>query len=152
MISIQAEPLDCAAFLAAMTAATGDAGAIVSFTGIVRSSHSGENVDALWLDHHERLTVAAVAAIDDDARRKFELFDLTIAHRVGRLLPGEPIVFVAASAEHRRAAFDAVDYVMDRLKTDAPFWKRESRGDGEHWIEAREADHTDRARWETTHG
>lgn len=149
MISVQAEPVDPVACLAAFSAETVGAGAIVSFTGIVRSAHDGQAIGLLWLDHHERLTVAAVRVIEQDACRRFDVSALTIIHRVGELLPGEPIVFVAAAAEHRRAAFDAVDHVMDRLKTDAPFWKRESRGDGDHWIEARPVDHADRARWGT---
>ncbi len=152
MISVQEEPFDPVTCLAAFTAAASGAGAIVSFTGIVRGAHDGQAVDLLWLDHHERLTVVAVRAIEQDVRRHFELSAIAIIHRVGNLLPGDPIVFVAAAAEHRRAAFDAVDNVMDRLKTEAPFWKRERRGDGDHWIEARAVDHTDRARWDLARG
>lgn len=152
MISVQAAPFDPASCLAAFTAVAKGAGAIVSFTGVVRGDHDGQRVDLLWLDHHERLTVAAVTAIEQDARRRFKLSAIAIIHRVGDLLPDQPIVFVAAAAAHRRAAFDAVDYVMDRLKTDAPFWKRESRGDRDHWIEARAVDHTDRARWDPARG
>ena len=82
-----------------------------------------------------------------DAVARFELTDIVIVHRHGALAPGEAIVFVAAAAPHRRAAFDAVDYVMDRLKTEAPFWKREQRSDGAHWLEARDSDREARARW-----
>ena len=87
-------------------------------------------------------------SIADAAQARFTLAALTIVHRVGVVAAGEPIVFVAAAAAHRRPAFDAVDYVMDRLKTDAPLWKCETRSDGDHWIEARPGDHRDRARWE----
>lgn len=152
MIVVQAEPFDPAAMLADFTTAASGAGAIVSFTGIVRGAHDGAAISRLWLDHHERMTDAAVGAIEQETRRRFDLAAIVIVHRVGSLHPGDPIVFIAAAAEHRRAAFDAVDYAMDRLKTDAPFWKRETRADGDHWIEARPSDHIDRARWEPARG
>jgi molybdopterin synthase catalytic subunit len=145
MIRIDATPFDPAAELAAFIARVPAAGAIASFTGLVRSE-SGE-VSGLELDHYPALTEKAVAAIGDQARSRFRLDGLVIVHRHGALAPGEPIVFVAAAAAHRRAAFDAVDYMMDRLKTEAPFWKREHGPDGPRWIEAREADLEDRARW-----
>jgi molybdopterin synthase catalytic subunit len=144
MIRIQAEPFDPAAELAAFAAGVAGAGAIASFTGLVRG---GGNVSGLELDHYPALTERAVTAIGGDARARFGLAGLAIIHRYGALAPGEPIVFVAAAAAHRRAAFDAVDYLMDRLKTEAPFWKREHGPDGPRWIEAREADLEDRARW-----
>jgi molybdopterin synthase catalytic subunit len=145
MIRIQAEPFDPAAELAAFIARAAGAGAIASFTGLVRSQ-SGR-VSGLELDHYPALTERAVAAIGDEARARFGLDGLLIVHRHGALAPGEPIVFVAAAAAHRRAAFEAVDYMMDRLKTEAPFWKREHGPDGPRWIEPREADVKDRARW-----
>lgn len=147
MIRIQAEPFDPAAELSAFTARVSGAGAIASFTGLVRSESDGEPVSSLELDHYPALTERAVAAIGEDARARFDLIDLAILHRHGALAPGGPIVFVAAASAHRRNAFDAVDYMMDRLKTDAPFWKREHGADGARWIEAREADLKDRARW-----
>jgi molybdopterin synthase catalytic subunit len=145
MIRVQAEPFDPAAELADFIVRVPGAGAVASFTGLVRAE-SG-NVSALDLDHYPALTGKAVAAIADDARARFGLDGLVIFHRHGSLAPGEPIVFVAAAAAHRRAAFDAVDYMMDRLKTEAPFWKREQGPDGPRWIEARAADVRDRARW-----
>ena len=123
------------------------AGAIASFTGLVRGENDGAAVSGLELDHHPRLTEQAIAGIDADAVARFELTGIVIVHRHGALAPGEAIVFVAAAAPHRRAAFDAVDYVMDRLKTEAPFWKREQRSDGAHWLEARDSDRKARARW-----
>jgi len=147
MIRIQAEPFDPGAELAAFAARAQGAGAIACFTGLVRRASDGASVTALELDHYPALTEAAVAAIGEEARARFGLADLVILHRHGALEPGDPIVFVAAAAEHRRAAFDAVDYMMDRLKTEAPFWKRELGGDGPRWIEARAADVRDRARW-----
>jgi len=149
MIRVLAEPFDAAALLADLSARAAGAGAIASFTGLVRGENDGAAVCGLELDHHPRLAERAIAGIGADAAARFALADIVIVHRHGALVPGEAIVFVAAAAAHRRAAFDAVDYVMDRLKTEAPFWKREQRGDGAHWLEARDSDHADRSRWET---
>ena len=148
MIAVQAEPFDAAALLADFSARAAGAGAVASFTGLVRSENDGAVVFGLELDHHPRLTERALAGIEADAVARFALTDIAIVHRHGALVPGEAIVFVAAAAAHRRAAFDTVDYVMDRLKTEAPFWKREQRSDGAHWLEARDSDHEDRRRWE----
>lgn len=147
MIRVQAEPFDAAAWLADFSGRAAGAGAIASFTGLVRSENDGAAVVGLELDHHPRLTERALAGIQADAVARFALTEIAIVHRHGALAPGEAIVFVAAAAAHRRAAFDAVDYVMDRLKTEAPFWKREQRGDGAHWLEARDSDRKARARW-----
>ena len=149
MIAVQAEPFDAAALLADFSARAAGAGAIASFTGLVRGENDGGAVTGLELEHHPRLTQQAIAGIGADAVARFALTDVAIVHRYGALAPGEAIVFVAAAAPHRRAAFDAVDYVMDRLKTEAPFWKREHREDGAHWLEARDSDRADRRRWET---
>lgn len=145
MSFLSAEPIDPAALLDALTRAADGAGAIVSFTGVVRGA---EGVSELWLDHHPALTEASIAAIDAETRARFALDDLLIVHRVGGVGAGEPVVFVAAAARHRRAAFEAVDQAMDRLKTDAIVWKRETGSEGTRWIEARPEDHADRARWE----
>ncbi|MCY7280246.1 MAG: molybdenum cofactor biosynthesis protein MoaE [Sphingomonas bacterium] len=145
MIFLSPDPIDPVALLDALTGAADGAGAIVSFTGAVRGA---DGVRELWLDHHPQLTEQAIGELAGEAKRRFALDGLTIVHRIGRVAPGEPIVFVAAAARHRRAAFDAVDHVMDRLKTDVPLWKRETSTDGSRWIEARPEDHHDRARWE----
>lgn len=145
MSFLSAAPIDPAALLDAFTRAADGAGAIVSFTGVVRGAGG---VSQLWLDHHPELTEASIAAIDGETRARFALDDLLIVHRVGGVGVGEPVVFVAAAARHRRAAFEAVDQAMDRLKTDAIVWKRETGPDGTRWIEARPQDHADRARWE----
>ena len=147
MIALSPGPIDPAGLLAEFLARSAGAGAIASFTGMVRDTHDGARVEGLWLDHHERITAEALAEIGEAARGRFALTARAIVHRVGAVAAGEPIVFVAAASAHRRAAFDAVDYMMDRLKTDAPLWKRETRSDGAHWIEARPDDHLDRARW-----
>ena len=149
MIALAPEPIDPTALLADFTAAARTCGAIVSFTGVVRRD---EGVTELWLDHHERLTSGAVEELADDVRQRFDVSHIAIVHRIGSLQAGDSIVFVAAAATHRRAAFDAVDFAMDRLKTSVPLWKRETRGDRHHWIEARAADHDDAARWDAGHG
>src|SRR5688500_12893915 len=112
MIAVQAEPFDAAALLADFSARAAGAGAIASFTGLVRGENDGAAVTGLELDHHPRLTQQAIAGIGADAVARFALTNVAIVHRYGALVPGEAIVFVAAAAAHRRAAFDAVDYVM----------------------------------------
>lgn len=146
MSYLSPDPIDPFSLLDAFSRAAKGAGAIVSFTGVVRGEGG---VEKLWLDHHPCLTEQVIGDIEAETKRRFELASLTIVHRVGSVAPGEPIVFAAAASRHRRAAFDAVDYMMDRLKTDAPLWKCETSVSGEHWIEARREDHADRARWET---
>jgi molybdopterin synthase catalytic subunit len=148
MIRLQAERFDAGGELAAFAARVAGAGAIASFLGLVRGEGGGDTVSVLELEYYPRLTERIVAAIGEDARDRFDLVGFAIVHRTGALAPGEPIVFVAAAAAHRRDAFHAVDYMMDRLKTEAPFWKREHGPSGSRWIEAREADLRDRARWE----
>ncbi len=123
------------------------AGAIVSFTGLARpTTKEGAAIERLFLDHHSRLTRQSLDEIAASAGR-FDVTAVRIVHRCGEIAPGEAIVFVAAASAHRRAAFEAADYLMDRLKTDALFWKREDGVDGARWIEPTEADRADRARW-----
>jgi molybdopterin synthase catalytic subunit len=123
-------------------------GAVTSFAGLMRAtSKSGEPIEALELDWYPGMTEASIQTIADDACARFEVSDVLVIHRCGRILPGEAIVFVATAAPHRRQAFQAADYLMDRLKTDAAFWKREEGAKGSAWIEPGEADRADRARW-----
>ena len=145
MSFLSSDPIDPVALLDAFSRSLDGIGAIVSFTGVVRGEGG---VTALWLDYHPQLTEQAIEATSEQASARFALDALAVVHRIGSVGPGEPIVFVAAAAKHRRAAFDAVDAVMDRLKTDVPFWKRETDAVGTRWIEARPEDHRDRARWE----
>lgn len=134
--------------LAEFTAGLAGEGAVVSFTGIARPlSSEGERVARLVLDSHPRLTLRSMEGISDAARERFDISTLRIVHRRGEIAPGEAIVFVAAASAHRRAAFEAADYVMDRLKTDALFWKREDGEGGSRWIEPREDDYAARERW-----
>jgi molybdopterin synthase catalytic subunit len=150
MISVQAEAFDPGAEYRRLAESCPDAGAIASFTGLVRPASDGEGVTELELEHHPGFTRKAIEGIAEEGRARFDLLGLVVIHRYGRLRPGEAIVFVAAAAPHRRSAFEAVDYLMDRLKTEAPFWKREHGPGGARWIEARTSDHEDRARWERT--
>lgn len=141
-------PFDPAEELAAFTKAAEGAGAVASFTGIARKTAAGgAGVEALFLDHHPHLTQASLDEIAATAAAQFGLLATHVLHRCGMVRPGESIVFVAAAAAHRRPAFDAVDYMMDRLKTEAVFWKREDGIDGSRWIEPTDADRADRARW-----
>jgi molybdopterin synthase catalytic subunit len=119
-------------------------GGVCTFVGEVRGD---EGVEALELSHYEPLTLAGMNDLADQALERFDLMGILIAHRVGEMRPGEPIVLVSAAARHRRAAMQAVDFAMDHLKSDAWFWKREKRADGWHWIEPRAEDHADLARW-----
>ena len=124
------------------------AGAVVSFAGVARpKTASGRDVEGLFLEHHPRLTEASLRQIAEDAGGRFDVEAISIVHRCGNISPGETIVFVAAAALHRRAAFEAAEYAMDRLKTEAVFWKREDGVDGSSWVEPTTADYIDRERW-----
>lgn len=147
------ESLDPASEYAAFLNSCNGAGAVASFTGMTRDKASdGSVVDSLHLDHHPCMTLASLEAIASAAKARFTIDRLRIVHRCGHVPVGEPIVFVAAASAHRRAALEAVDYMMDRLKTDAVFWKREDRSDGSAWIEPTAADHESRARWGADYG
>jgi molybdopterin synthase catalytic subunit len=141
-------PFEPARELAEFIGALAGDGAVASFVGIARGrSGSGGEVLRLFLDHHPRLTLLSMEEIGAAAARRFSLGAVLIVHRCGEVLPGEPIVFVAAASPHRRAAFEAVDCMMDRLKSEAVFWKREDAVDGSRWIEPTVRDRADRARW-----
>lgn len=142
-------PFDPAAELRDLMGRAMGAGAVVSFTGIARDRSSiGQPVEQLVLEHHPRLTVMSLEAIAAQALERFEITHVAVVHRCGAIAAGEPIVFAGAASAHRRAAFEAADYLMDRLKTEAVFWKREQGPAGSHWIEPTDADYADRSRWE----
>lgn len=147
MIRVQSESFDPYGETAAFAQGRAEAGAIASFVGTVRASSPGERVCALELESYPGFTEKQIARIEGDARARFDLMDVLVIHRHGRMLPGESIVLVAVLSAHRRDALQAVDYLMDRLKTEAPFWKREVRSSGAEWIEPRHDDHHARARW-----
>ena len=141
-VVVSAEPIDVAAEIAA--AETAEAGAVATFTGLVRAD---DGVEVLELEHWPGTTEHALAAIAETARERWSCLQVTIVHRVGAMRPGERIVFVAAAAPHRASALDACAYCIDRLKTGAPFWKRETRGGVSRWVDARHADDAAAARW-----
>lgn len=145
---LTSDRLDSSNEFAAFESSLDDEGAVVTFVGVARSTAAtGAEVSNLFLDHHPRMTEASLRDIAEDASRRFGISAIRVVHRCGDIAPGEAIVFVATAALHRRAAFEAAEYAMDRLKTDAVFWKREDAVDGSRWIEPTNADHTDRARW-----
>lgn len=142
-------PLDPAAELEALTQEAAEDGAVVSFVGLARSvGHGGQEVKKLVLQHHPRLTAASLQKIASDTASRFNVSHVHVVHRCGEIQPRQPIVFAAAASVHRRAAFEAADYLMDRLKTEAVFWKREEGAAGSNWIEPTENDYADRGRWE----
>lgn len=134
-IDILLERFDPHAALAAFAEGNVRGGALASFVGYCRGEAQGGDVAWLDLEHYPGFTEAEIARLAMQARARFALIDLLVLHRAGRILPGEAIVLVAALSPHRAEAFAAVEHLMDYLKTDAPFWKREQRGDGAYWIE-----------------
>ena len=147
-VRIAPEPFDVGAELAALTDARLNVGGVGCFVGIVREASGGKTLHAMTLEHYPGMTERALAAIAAEAERRWELIGCTLVHRVGRLVPGEAIVLVLAAAAHRQPALDATAFLIDWLKTRAPFWKKESFADGtELWVEAREADAAAAAKW-----
>jgi molybdopterin synthase catalytic subunit len=147
-IHITDAPLDPPALLEGFTAqvqsAGFSAGAITSFTGLVRAD---AETDTLTLSHYAGFTEAQIAQIAQQAQSRWPLLGLTVHHRTGEMRAGEAIVFIAAASAHRRAAFEACDFVMDFLKSEAPFWKQETQNGTPRWIEPRADDISDKARW-----
>ncbi|MEE8612177.1 MAG: molybdenum cofactor biosynthesis protein MoaE [Sphingomonas aquatilis] len=142
-VHVSPAPIDLPAEMAGVERADG-AGAVATFTGLVRSD---DGVGTLELEHYPGATEAALTRLAEEATVRWALGAATIVHRVGPMAPGERIVFVAAAAAHRGAALEACAYLIDRLKTDAPFWKRETRGGEARWVEARDSDADAAARW-----
>ncbi|MCC9620799.1 molybdopterin synthase catalytic subunit MoaE [Thalassospira sp. MA62] len=146
-ITVQQDDFDPGAELAALTDGRADIGATVSFVGLVRDLHGGDQVSSLTLDHYPGMTERELEKIAQQASDRWPLDDVRIVHRVGRMLPGERIVLVIVASAHRRAAFEACDFIMDFLKTRAPFWKREETPNGDHWVDAKASDDADADRW-----
>ena len=144
-VRIQTEDFDVGAESRALQAET--VGGIALFVGTVRGLSSDDGVTAMTLEHFPGMTESELERIEAEARQRWPLEDVTIIHRVGRLLPGEQIVMVAAASAHRQAAFDAAQFIMDFLKTDAPFWKAEERDGKTSWVEAKDSDDAARAKW-----
>ncbi len=148
MVRVQAPIFDVGAELARFAADRADIGAVASFTGLVRDRHGDAVVTAMTLEHYPGMTEAELERIEAEARARWPLDDCLIIHRYGRMLPGEPIVLVATASAHRAAALEACAFLMDWLKTRAPFWKLEETPEGERWVEARTSDDEAAARWE----
>ena len=143
-VRVQAEPFDAGAEMAALLDGREDVGGLGCFVGVVR----GGDIVAMTLEHYPGMTERALAAIAAEAEARWNLLGCTVIHRHGRLLPGDPIVLVLAASRHRQAALDATAFLIDWLKTRAPFWKQEERPDGaSRWVEARETDDAAAARW-----
>ncbi|QSI75100.1 MULTISPECIES: molybdopterin synthase catalytic subunit MoaE [Niveibacterium] len=145
-VSVQTQDFDVGIESSALTSGRSDCGALASFVGLVRGASDG--VLAMTLEHYPGMTERALTAIETEARSRWKLGEVRIIHRIGRLLPGERIVFVGVTASHRHEAFAACAFIMDYLKTRAPFWKKEETPDGARWVDAREADDESAARWE----
>ncbi|PKH20969.1 molybdopterin synthase catalytic subunit MoaE [Enterobacterales bacterium CwR94] len=122
-------------------------GAVVTFTGKVRNHNLGDSVRALTLEHYPGMTEKVLHTLVEEARGRWPLQRVTLIHRVGALYPGDEIVLVGVTSAHRSAAFAAAEYLMDILKTRAPFWKRETTPEGDRWVESRDSDHHAAARW-----
>ena len=145
MIRLTEAPFDPGAELTAFSQGRTETGAIATFTGLARAEKGATAI--LELEAYPGFTESEIGKIADQARERFGLHDLAILHRVGKIAPGDPIVFVATAASHRRAAFEACDFLMDYLKSAAPFWKKEHGPNGPRWIEPSAQDHADRERW-----
>ena len=150
MVRVQREDFDPGAELDRLVADKTNIGGVVSFVGLVRDVAENQGVSAMTLEHYPGMTEKMLDEIEAEARRRWPLEATLIVHRVGRLLPGERIVLVIAASAHRHAAFEAASFLVDWLKTKAPFWKHEETASGGHWVEARESDDTAAERWTAT--
>ncbi|MSP96255.1 MAG: molybdopterin synthase catalytic subunit MoaE [Betaproteobacteria bacterium] len=146
-ISVQTEDFDAGREIAAVRAGNPKVGAVASFIGVVRDLNDGAGVASMTLEHYPGMTEKALKAILDEAGGRWEVLDCTLIHRVGMLEPTDQIVFVAVASGHRGDAFSACEFIMDFLKTRAPFWKKEQTAQGGRWVEARSADDVAAGRW-----
>lgn len=146
-IAVQAELFDIQAEVAALYRSNPKVGAVASFLGLVRDVNDGAGVSAMTLEHYPGMTEKALAEIVEQARARWEVLDACVIHRVGPLQPTDPIVLVAVASGHRGDAFAACEFIMDFLKTRAPFWKKETTPQGEKWVDARESDEAAAAKW-----
>src|SRR5688572_1378309 len=146
-VRLQRENFDAAAESAALTRGRADVGAVVTFTGICRGAESGAPIAALTLEHYPGMAEAEIERHVDEAKARWPLLGVTVIHRYGRIEPGENIVLVATASSHREAAFAAAEFLMDYLKTRAPFWKQVEAAGDTAWIEAKDADDEAADRW-----
>lgn len=149
-ISVQTEDFDVSTELKNLSSHDKTIGALVSFVGLVRDINEGQNIQAMTLEHYPGMTEKALSEIAQEAQKRWPLQGITIIHRVGELLPSDQIVLVITASRHRHAAFESADFLMDFLKSKAPFWKKENTADGARWVDTRESDEVALARWKTT--
>jgi molybdopterin synthase catalytic subunit len=147
-ISVQEADFDVGAEIAALTVGDARVGAVASFVGLVRDVNDGSGVSEMTLEHYPGMTEKALQEIVVEAQSRWDIYTVRVIHRVGRLLPTDRIVFVAVSSAHRGEAFAACEFIMDYLKTRAPFWKREVTPEGARWVDAREGDDRAATRWQ----
>jgi molybdopterin synthase catalytic subunit len=146
-VRLQREDFDAAAEAAALTRGRTDIGAVVTFTGICRGDEAGDPIAALTLEHYPDMAEAEISRHVEEAQRRWALYGVTVIHRFGRLTPGENIVLVVTASSHRPDAFAAAEFLMDYLKTRAPFWKQVERSGGKNWVEALGSDDKAAERW-----
>ena len=147
MIRVQQQDFDVGAEIAVLRKGRADIGAIAAFVGLVRDHAGGREVTSMTLEYYPGMTEKELARIEAEARERWPLLDCLIVHRAGRLSAGDNIVLVITASEHRRAAFEAAQFLMDTLKTTAPFWKSEENGEDRHWVAPRDADDAAAERW-----
>lgn len=146
-VRVQTDDFDVGVEIARLRAGNANVGAVASFVGIVRDVNDGAGVSLLHLEHYPGMTERALEQIVQTARERWDVLDALVIHRVGDLRPTDQIVLVAVTSAHRGEAFAACEFIMDYLKTQAPFWKREQTPSGERWVEARQSDDAAAARW-----
>ena len=147
-VRLQQEDFDVSAEVAQLAKGRSDVGAVVTFTGICRGDESGEPIAALTLEHYPEMAKAEIVRHIGEAHERWPLLGVTVIHRYGRIAPGENIVLVVTASAHRAAAFAAAEFLMDYLKTRAPFWKQIERASGANWVDAKQADDSAAARWQ----
>lgn len=146
-VRVQTEDFNLGAELSKLRYANANIGALVSFVGQVRDSNDGDAINTLTLEHYPVMTQKSLEAIENEAKKRWQLIDTLIIHRFGTLKPQDQIVLVAITCSHRGDAFKACEFIMDFLKTSAPFWKKEATNQGESWVEAKVSDDQAKARW-----
>jgi molybdopterin synthase catalytic subunit len=148
-VRVQVEPFDVGTEIDALRGRDARVGAIATFLGTVRDANEGSRVATMTLEHYPGMTEKSLQSIVDEAKRRFDVYGVRVVHRVGELAPADVIVLVAVTSAHRGEAFRACEFVMDYLKTQAPFWKKEATPDGPRWVEARDSDEDAARRWAT---